>query len=620
MKVAVRDGGTRARTLCPWVSFVLLGVPASLALGLPTPLTAPALGTTIWVNPEIGYDCYDGLAPRPDDLCLPPPEPAVPGPFKTINKALTTIKVNGMVGNGPPYRVRVAATRHDGLSPPSVHGEASGGATHAGEIFPLEMPTRTVLIADAANSELDPVGNPIRVIIQGQRYAGSPTAPTTPAPDTLVFSAGGMGTTPDNFTPEGGLDGSEIPGYGIEVRRGMRNVFLEADGAMPAKWSNIPPGPPPSVLPAMSVRIDSVWFSGDQTAYDLCAHIEDQALGDFAVTDCQFTTTTSVFINPLTGDPLPDPFHTGQALVHFKSAGTVAVPLRIAILRPSFTRDVLSVLPDPVAGLPNVEWGLVTDAGGVSDVDLNPSSLTVDGVADPQMNQGIVVGIEFASNTGNPAGVVPRFGLTGSTVMNCATFGTAVATGAFNATRTQLEISGTRFIGNGVRPQGQFNGQSTHFEWRGAALHFVRRYGAAGGPGMFMGSISSNLITGNRIGIAYSVYGPSVSGVGDVTIAGNVISGQVLYPVGYVLPAFNLANGDGTGIILQTDNGGFGAAPRTHVPRRREPGLQQPAPRRLDPGVAPAGCGSARAPEQPDLRKRDLPRAADRSAGRRRAD
>ncbi len=525
-------------------------------------LAPPAVGTTIWVNPEIGYDCYDGLAPRPDDLCLPPPEPAVPGPFKTLTKALATIDQSPAIGNGPPYRVRFAARWHDGLSTPYVYGEASLGPNFSGETFPLDVPPRTLLIADAANSELDPGGNPIRAIIQGPRYTGSPTALGPSVPDTLVFSAGGTGAAPDNFTSEGGLDGREIAGYGIEVRRGLRNVFLEADGAMPAKWSNIPPGPPPSVLPAMSVRFDSVWFSGDQTAYDLCAHIEDQALGDFAVTDCQFTTSTSIFIDPMTGDPLPDPLHTGQALVHLKSEGTVAAPLRIAVLRPSFTRDMLTVLPDTVVGLPDVEWGLVADAQAVSDVDLNLSTLTVDGVADPLMNQGIVVGIEFASNTGNANGLVPRLGLTGSAVMNCATFGAAIATGVFNATRTRLDISGNRFLGNGVRPQAQFNGQSTHFEWRGAALHLVRRYGVAGGNGMFMGSIASNVITGNRIGIAYSVYGQGVPGVGDVTIGGNLISGQLLYPAGYVPPAFNLPNGDGTGIILQTDNGGFGVAPR----------------------------------------------------------
>jgi hypothetical protein len=135
-------------------------------------------------------------------------------------------------------------------------------------------------------------------------------------------------------------------------------------------------------------------------------------------------------------------------------------------------------------------------------------------------------------------------------------FGLAAATGVFAPnTVTVLTISGNRFTGNGVRPNADYPGQSTHFEWRGAGIHLVRR--AAGGiPGStFIGTIATNTITGNRTGIAYSGEGSGVGTAADLTIAGNVITGQVLFPPGYVpTPGSpNQPYGDGVGIIVGDD-------------------------------------------------------------------
>ena len=485
-----------------------------------------------------------GLSPTPN-VCNPFGPPA-PGPLKTIRAALDKIALDPAIYSNPPFTVRIAARWHDGLAAPYVYGLA-GPANFSGETFPLLVPPRTLLLADGPNSELDPSSNPIRVILEGPLYAGTPVA------DTLVFRAGGT----DNFTSEGGLDGTEIGAkHGIEVRQGLRTAFLEADENLSSLWLQIPPPvPAPPILPAMSIRMRSVWFSGHQTAYDLDAHVGRSAIGDFEVTDCQFTTDSSVFIDPTSnppGYPVPHSHHTGQALIHLFSEGASATGL--ATLRPTFSTDTLTVLPDGGGNLPDVKWGMVIDAQNFSDADLGLTNLAVEGVADPIGQRGIVVGIEFAANTGTTA----TFSLRGSAVSQCAVFGLAVATGAFVPnTVTELGVSGSRFTGNGVRPGGDFPGQSTHFEWRGAGIHLVRR--AAGAPPMggstFIGEIASNTITGNRTGIAFSGEGSGTGVPGDLRIAGNTISGQVLFPAGYMPPpgSANQPNGDGVGIILGDD-------------------------------------------------------------------
>src|SRR5262249_26458303 len=127
---------------------------------------------------------------------------------------------NPLIGNGPPYVVRIAGRVYDFVFPPVpfLYGPP-GPLNSSGEMFPLLVPPRTLLMADGANSEQDLSGNTARVIIQGDLYTPGATVPR----DTILFSAGGT----DNFTSEGGLDGTEIRPYGIEVIRGVRNVFLE---------------------------------------------------------------------------------------------------------------------------------------------------------------------------------------------------------------------------------------------------------------------------------------------------------------------------------------------------------------------------------------------------------
>jgi len=57
--------------------------------------------------------------------------------------------------------------------------------------------------------------------------------------------------------------GTEIPGkYGIEVRGGLRNAYLETDGGQPTLWPQIPDPSPLPPHPNMSIRIENVWFTG----------------------------------------------------------------------------------------------------------------------------------------------------------------------------------------------------------------------------------------------------------------------------------------------------------------------------------------------------------------------
>jgi hypothetical protein len=557
MKVTARGGATHSRTIRLWGAFSLLAGPGSLALSPPAPAILPAAGTTIYVNGETGYDCYDGLAPRPDDLCLPPPEPAVPGPFKTITKALTTIAQNPAIGSGPPYTVRVAARFHEGIGAQYVYGYSPSAVNYTGETFPLLVPPRTLLRADAANSELAP-GR--RVIIEG------PVPPATNAVDTLQFLAGGT----DNFTSEGGLDGTEIPDYGIEVRRGGRSVFLEANGLLGPRWPTIPPGPSPPVPPAMSIRIERVWFSGG-AAYALDAHIETKGTGDFTVLNCQFTTAITVFVDPLSapvGQPVPHAQHTGQALIHVYGVGDPPPPTpgALTFLTPRFADNLLTVLPGPGGVLPDVEWGMVLEPWFYTESDIQVTGLALDGAASPGVpGRGIAVGIELASNTmgGSPLPGAPGAGiftLTGSDVRNCRVFGLALATGVWSgiyapptATVTRLNVSANRITGNGLVPDDPFPSISTHFEFPGAGIHMVRR--PAGGS-EFVGGIASNTITDNRIGIAYSAGGVPLGPVGGFSISGNTISGQDLYPPGYVPPPFSFVGADGVGMIVGDDTPG----------------------------------------------------------------
>lgn len=506
----------------------------------PSPL--PASGTDIYVDGERGMDCLNGLSPTPD-LCPPPPAIGS-GPFKTVTKALSTIAQNPSIGSGPPYTVRIAARWHEGLGAAFVYGPA-GAPNYTGETFPLVVPPRTLLKADAASSERHPVpGQILRAVIQGEMFGPG----FIPNADTLQFLAGES----DQFTSEGGLDGTEIAGWGLEVRGGLRSAYLEADYSHVSRWSQIPVGPPPAdpTIPRMSIRIDGVWFSG-RSAYDLDAHILEGAIGNFTVTGSRFTTDTSVAVTA--GAPVPHSHHTGQALVHVFSESSTDD--WATVLQPTFSGLEMTVLPQGSV-LPEVVWGLEFEPQVGSDALVSVSNVRITGGADELNPEGISIGIEFASNTGNPLvggqPTIPRFDLSGSHVSGCAVFGVAVATGASGpATLTRLEISGNTFHGNGVRPSAVYGSSSTHDHFPGAGLHLVRR------GGWFTGSVSSNFIDFNKTGIALACAGfvppfiPPPPQPQDLRISGNDIWDQEFYPAGFVTSSGLF--GDGVGVILSDD-------------------------------------------------------------------
>ncbi len=564
MKVMARDGsaGSRGFQLPVYLVMFVAAVPARA-------LAPVAPATVLYVNAELGDDdCFDGLAPLPSvELpCpipfppVPPPPPPYPGPFKTITRALTTITQNPMYGNGPPFAVRMAGRWHEGLGASYIYGPA-GPANYSGETFPLVVPPQTLLKADAANSERFG-GSTVTVIIEAPLATGP--APYLPAAMNAIEFIAGAGV---NFTAQGGLDGTEIPPYGIEVRGGTRNIYLQASGSGAA----------------MSIRVQKVWFSGN-AAYNFDAHINTGALGNFTVLDSQFTTYVEVGPNVPAGGGIAGENHTDQALVHLSSmatqvGGTVLVP----VLTPTFTNNFITVVQapgTPPGPRPEVPWGMVVDLSLGSDASPTISSLTVDGAASATTAEGILIGFEFGSNTQNLQGSaffprLPRLNLTASDIRNCAVFGAAVATGAGgtppNPTITRLEIAGNQFVNNGVRPQAlpNVNSNSTHSLFPGSGLHLVIREDNS----WFVGTIANNTVTGNRTGIALSSGSvgpwawfttpplPLPTEPQGLTISGNDISGQVFFPPGMpcpLPPAFCPPfpyPGDGVGLILADDVG-----------------------------------------------------------------
>jgi hypothetical protein len=535
----------------------------------PPPPTPQGGGTTIYVNAEYGLDCLSGLSPY-DDLCAP--GVTVDGPVKTITRALQIISQNPAVGSGPPYTIRIAARWHERFAAPFIYGNPPPGAPNPSlysgftggapaEAFPLQVPPVTLLKADGPNSELDAAGNPVWAVVEGPPFSS--------LIDTIEFRAG----FEDYFTSAGGLDGSEIRPYGIEVRGGARSVYLLADGNLPGVWPQIPDGSPPLQLaiPAeMSVRIGGVSFSGRQAGFGLDAHILDGAQGAFNVTNCSFATDTVVPVGQLPASGLQG--HTGKAIVHvYADSSPPPTPPLVTVLRPTFADNVVTVSPPPppISGpVPEVPWGLDIEAQVGTDALVTVSGLEIDGAATPASAEGILVGLEFASNTGNPTvsgqRLIPQLDLVASAIHGCAVFGAAVATGgAGTGTVTRVEISGTSFLGNGVRPGSLPNlpSASTHNHYPGTGLHLVER-GA-----LFIGSIANNAVTGNRTGIALSsrissspfpIPAPHPI---DLRITNNLVSGQLLFPPGFVCPAGPPSTGPlcpfgaGVGIVVADDSG-----------------------------------------------------------------
>jgi len=502
------------------------------------------------------------MAPTPS---IPPPCPppgGQPGPLKTIRAALVKIAQDPVIYSNPPFTVRIAGRFHEVSSSPYIYGDAPAGqANYSGEQFlapgngSLKVPPRTLLLADASHTESDPDSDvPIPVIIEGPALSSGI--------DTIEFRA--EGAPEDYFTSEGGLDGSEIPPYGIEVRGGQIGVSLLVDGSPGTpQWPQIPPFDPTLLVPGVSIRIDHVSFTGRGAAFDLDAHVLRSGFGNFTVSNCRFSTDTGVpaISLPQPPPPLP-PQHSGQALVHLWSTSLTAT---VPNLDPTFTSNLMTV--DPAGGpggpLPDVPYGLLVEPFPGSNSFVRVSGLTVDGQASPTSPQGIVAGLELASNTGNPfAGatrLIPRFDLVGSTIMNCAAFGAAIATGAApSVTVTRLEIANNAFIGNGVRPDGTIpSSPSTHCHYPGSGMHLVCRT-----PGSwFIGSITKNGFTGNVTGMALSTGStipafPLPPGPKGLTIARNDASGQVLappVPPTFLCPIAGI-DGDGVGMILGDDS------------------------------------------------------------------
>jgi len=526
------------------------------------------------VNAEIGDNAFDGLSPTPGV--------AGSGPFKTVTRALQAIVQNPFIDGGPPYTVRIAARWYRGTTgQPYIYGNPPAGTpnplAYTGETFPLRVPPRTLLMADAVNSEQDPSsGAAFPVIIEGPLYTSTTSAPV-PAVNTIEFTAGQTDTDADGFTTEGGLDGTEIRPYGLEIRGGLRSVLVQADRKLPKQWG-IPNSPPniSYLFPFMSIRIEQVRFSG-RAGYNLDAHIEDGASGDFTVANCEFTTD----LGPVdVQGTFPAPVHvnhTGQALIHVFSAEDANFQGGIPTLAPRFTENFLTVLPPPGGTtVPDVPWGMVIEPSRNSDSHVTVSSLTVDGKAvqsppPPAPQEGIDVGLEYASNTGNPVSggmaLIPRFDLTASSFLKCAVFGAAVATGAvLPATITRIEIAGNTIDATGLRPWGDYASCGTHNAYRGSGLHLVSRHGSS----WFIGSVANNVIRNNLTGIGLS-QGSVAPLPGTIppsepqglTIAGNGITNQVLsapFPPGLPsstgcgIPPFpSLA--DGVGIVLGDDFG-----------------------------------------------------------------
>ncbi|MCI0589584.1 MAG: hypothetical protein L0323_22440 [Planctomycetes bacterium] len=495
------------------------------------------------MNAEQGDDsCFDGLNPIPSvELpCpipyppAPPPPPPYAGPFKTITRALSVLGTAGYAG--PPFTVWIAGRRDNVTTAPIPYDAANG------EVFPLSvMIPQVTLRYDAARSDRAPLGGLTSAIIEGPDPVNSQT-------ETLHF----MGVPANLGTC--GIDGSGGSPYGFEIRGGEVSVIFHTDGA----------------TGGMNASVRGVLFSGapagstTESGNALNVHVLNGAQATVLIDTCRFTTALSIPFAPVF--PGGSPFNLGggqrAAFILLFENQTGAPPPVNARLDASIRS--ITMEPDPtVTPVPEVVTGIELRAWTLSEINvaINDAVILGHATATTPPREGIGTGIRLTVDNGSPT-----FALTGSEVSSCGEYGVHVRPEpqfSVSGILPALTIDTSVFTGNGVRgpaPSGCANGTGGQC-LPGAAIAVELQAQSAGTNSSVGGSIASNVISGNRVGIILT-WNQNTLPTGTTTypqglsISGNDISSQTLNPP-LTDPSPGIGTYSGIGLLMLAENGAF---------------------------------------------------------------
>jgi len=471
----------------------------------PAQIPNPNPLSTFFVNARIGSDTNDGSSPTP--------APGNRGPFKTITRG---IQASGAPGILLPAMIRIAGT-YDPAST-SYPQAPLHYDTALGEVFPLTVPPRILLQYDATNSDRDPS-------IPGATYRAFVNGGATPSP-TIQFVA----TNGQNFTSEGGLDGSgggaAGPSQGLVFRGGSSNVYLEASGTNSR----------------LDIQLDRISCEGGfPPAFGgggpnaVLAFVWNGASSAIAAAGSRFSTSLSSVpgsnvgvVELHAGCPPPA---TGTC-----TAGGVGT------MMPTFSTSVITVGIDPGTGLPaEVEYGLFANAANAGSLlEATLDGVTVDGASvPPNTNPGILEGIYVRPEL---SGTVSVELVSGCRVTKCRAYGVQYEVGVAQTGGTGIiSTKGGTIEKNGLAVPPMFAG-TLFLPGSGILLNLWT--GAS-----VSGDIKGVLFDGNVIGLGVytrSTIPPSL------VVSGNEFVSQVYDPA----LAMACQDGTGAGLVISQTMGG----------------------------------------------------------------
>jgi hypothetical protein len=496
-------------------------------------------GTTLYVSAEQGSDsCFDGKNPVPSsDPNEPCPYPGAPwpGPFKTITRALSVLGTPGYTGL--PFQIYIAGRRNDLTGAPIPYDAANG------EIFPLSVTNPQVTLRyDAAHSDRAPGGGITTAIISG------PDVSLQTETINFVGIPQNLGTC--------GIDGSGGPSlYGFEIRGGLVSLILHAD---------TPTG-------GMNATVRGVLFSGGApgnpsqlSGNGVNLHAINAAQLTVLIEACRFTTSFNLNVAPS--------FPGGSPFVGVNAARQAAFIQAYANQLggippgpPTLTATIHGVSMEPEPGVnpvPEITYGIEVDPWSQSLVDLTLTEVEMEGASagNPAAPEGIGTGIRVNQDTRDFLFTVNG----ASSVNNCGVYGIhirpAFVAAPVGGITPHVTIESSSFIGNGVRagaPSGCAPGTGGQC-LPGAAIGIEIQ--TQGYDSYVTGSIASNNIAGNRVGIVLDWnQNTRPGGVGPypgaLSIYGNFIFSQVLNPP--LIDPVTAVTYSGVGLLMIADNLAF---------------------------------------------------------------
>jgi len=449
--------------------------------------------TTLYVNAECGFDCFDGLSPVGNCDACPFPAPPDRGPFRTLSRAANEVTLLGP-GAGP-FTIRIAG-RADNAGNPFIHNTALG------EQFPITIPHNTLVQYDPTHS--DSVGGiKVRAIIDGESSASS----------AVRFTA----ATGQVFTSSMGLDGTGGVPYGLEIRGATNgSLFLESR----------------DTATRLDIKIEAVLLSGGTLGNSLAAYAFNDGAASFQVRNCRIeadvtngssTSGNGVVVLRAGYDPQSGPTGAGPG-----------------IMTPEFRDTVITVDLDPATGLVASKYYGVYCDGYHAGSSISPSFLTVslDGRSNPSLPEGIDQGVYVQAASATDS----AFSLASSTVTGCGIYGIHVAAGLGMGPGTaDITVADNRISNNGLRPD-----QLLFLPGSGFLLKIDS-------GGVVKADVSSNLFSENLIGM--SVFAEATTPP-KISIYNNHFALQVATPPSLDCLCTNGPCPVGVGIALFTEGQG----------------------------------------------------------------